>query len=195
MAFRIILILLTLLGGGLQAAPAPDLEEQTRAISAELRCVVCQNLSVSDSPSEMAQQMRASVREQLQAGKSPQEIKDFFVSKYGEWVLLKPTDTGFNRLLWWLPLTVLIIGVITALLLARRWAARKANRVASEIDPRFAARLGEEINVKNVEVPDVDDPTTRAQLARESIRLADELTDLEFDFESGKLSQADYSAL
>ena len=195
MAFRIILILLTLLGGGLQAAPAPEIEEQTRAISAELRCVVCQNLSVADSPSEMAQQMRASVREQLQAGKSPQEIKDFFVSKYGEWVLLAPTNAGFNRLLWWLPLTVLIIGVITALLLARRWAARKAHRVASEIDPRFAAGLGQEINVKNVEVPDVDNPTTRAQLARENIRLADELTELEFDFESGKLSQADYGAL
>ena len=79
MAFRIIVILLGFLGGVLQAAPAPDIEEQTRAISAELRCVVCQNLSVADSPSEMAQQMRASVREQLQAGKSPQEIKDFFV--------------------------------------------------------------------------------------------------------------------
>ena len=141
MAFRIILILLTLLGGGLQAAPAPEIEEQTRAISAELRCVVCQNLSVADSPSEMAQQMRASVREQLQAGKSPQEIKDFFVSKYGEWVLLAPTNAGFNRLLWWLPLTVLIIGVITALLLARRWAARKANRVASEIDPEVCRQV------------------------------------------------------
>src|SRR5688572_29368246 len=97
MAVLIIVILLSFLGGRLEAAPAPDIEEQTRAVSAELRCVVCQNLSVSDSPSEMAQQMRASVREQLQAGKSPQEIKDFFVSKYGEWVLLKPTDTGFNR--------------------------------------------------------------------------------------------------
>jgi cytochrome c-type biogenesis protein CcmH len=195
MALLFIVILLNLLGDGLQAAPAPDLEEQTRAVSAELRCVVCQNLSVADSPSEMAQQMRASVREQLQAGKSPQEIKDFFVSKYGEWVLLKPTDTGFNRLLWWLPLTVLIIGVIAALLLARRWAARKANRVASEIDPSFAATSDKKLNIKNIELPDVDDSTARAQLARESLRLADELTELEFDFESGKLSEVDYSGL
>ncbi|MET0689462.1 MAG: cytochrome c-type biogenesis protein CcmH, partial [Candidatus Binatia bacterium] len=77
----------------LHAAPAPDLDDQTRAIATELRCVVCQNLSVADSPSEMAQQMRAIVREQLQAGKSPDEIKAFFVSKYGEWVLLKPKTT------------------------------------------------------------------------------------------------------
>jgi cytochrome c-type biogenesis protein CcmH len=191
----IIFSLLILLSGQLQAAPAPDIEEQTRAISAELRCVVCQNLSVADSPSEMAQQMRASVREQLQAGKSPQEIKDFFVSKYGEWVLLSPTNTGFNRLLWWLPLTVLIIGSITALLLARRWAARKAHRIAPQVDPSVAARLRKEMNAKNVEAPDSDDSTTRAQLVRESIRLSDELTELEFDFQSGKLSQADYSGL
>jgi cytochrome c-type biogenesis protein CcmH len=194
MAFRIIVILLGFLGG-LQAAPVPDIEEQTRAISAELRCVVCQNLSVADSPSEMAQQMRASVREQLQAGKSPHEIKDFFVSKYGEWVLLAPTNTGFNRLLWWLPLTVLIIGVVAALLLARRWAARKAHRVAPEIDPSVADRLRTEVNVTNIQAPDIDDPTARAQLLRESIQIADELKELEFDFQSGKLSQADYSAL
>ncbi|HEX7227063.1 MAG TPA: cytochrome c-type biogenesis protein CcmH [Candidatus Binatia bacterium] len=195
MAFRIIVILLGFLGGVLQAAPAPDIEEQTRAISAELRCVVCQNLSVADSPSEMAQQMRTSVREQLQAGKSAQEIKDFFVSKYGEWVLLSPTNTGFNRLLWWLPLTVLIIGVVAALLLARRWATRKAQRVAPEIDPSIADRIRKQAHVANIQAPDVDDSTARAQLVRESLRLADELTELEFDFQSGKLSQSDYSAL
>ena len=196
MTFRVILlVLLGFLSGALQAAPAPDIEEQTRAISAELRCVVCQNLSVADSPSDMAQQMRASVREQLQAGKSPQEIKDFFVSKYGEWVLLAPTDKGFSRLLWWLPLTVLIVGVIAALLLARRWTARKAQRVASEIDPSIADRLRKDANVANVRAPDIDDSTARAQLVRESIRLADELKELEFDFQSGKLSQADYAAL
>ncbi len=77
-------LLIFVFAGSLHAAPAPDLDDQTRAIATELRCVVCQNLSVADSPSEMAQQMRAIVREQLQAGKSPEQIKDFFVSKYGE---------------------------------------------------------------------------------------------------------------
>ena len=86
------------------AADAPDLEDQTRAISTELRCVVCQNLSIADSPSEMAQQMRAIVREQLQAGKSPQEIKDYFVTKYGGWVLLKPATEGFSLLVWEAPI-------------------------------------------------------------------------------------------
>ena len=115
---RRVLALFLLLGSivhRLDAASAPDLEDQTRAIATELRCVVCQNLSVADSPSEMAQQMRAIVREQLEAGKSPDQIKDFFVSKYGEWVLLKPRTTGFSALLWILPYVVLGLGVIAGL--------------------------------------------------------------------------------
>ena len=86
---RALLLAIVFLPGLAAGAVAPDLEDQTRALAAELRCVVCQNLSVADSPSEMAQQMRAIVREQLQAGKTPEQVKDFFVSKYGEWVLLK----------------------------------------------------------------------------------------------------------
>jgi cytochrome c-type biogenesis protein CcmH len=184
-----------ILSGSLQAAPVGDIEEQTRAISAELRCVVCQNLSVADSPSEMAQQMRASVREQVQAGKSPQEIKDFFVSKYGEWVLLAPTNTGFNRLLWWLPITVLVVGVITALLLVRRWTARKASRVVPQVEPSVAARLRKQMIHQHTEVPDSEDSSAKALLLRERIRLSEEISELDFDFQSGKLSQADYAAL
>jgi cytochrome c-type biogenesis protein CcmH/NrfF len=95
---RLLLILIcTLTPDLLWAANAPDIDEQTRAIAQELRCVVCQNLSVADSPSEMAQQMRGIVKEQLQRGKTPEEIKDFFVSKYGECVLLAPTDREGRR--------------------------------------------------------------------------------------------------
>jgi cytochrome c-type biogenesis protein CcmH len=194
MALRIIFILLIILSSRLDAGPV-DIEEETRAISAELRCVVCQNLSVADSPSEMAQQMRASVREQLEAGKSPQEIKDFFVSKYGEWVLLAPTNSGFNRLLWWLPLTVLIGGILATLFLARRWAAGKAKWVVPEIEPSLAARLSKQMNAEDLERPDAEDSSARAQLLRERSRLRDEIAELEFDFQSGKLSRADYTAL
>src|SRR5437879_12681037 len=105
-----LLVQLIFFAGRLFAAPAPDLDDQTRAIATELRCVVCQNLSVADSPSEMAQQMRAIVREQLQAGKSPDQIKDFFLSKYGGVVLLKPKTSGFSALVWLLPHLVLIVG-------------------------------------------------------------------------------------
>ena len=73
--------------------------------------------------------MRAIVREQLQAGKTAEQIKEFFVSKYGEWVLLKPKTTGFSALLWILPYVVLVIGVIAALWFMRRWSTNKRQSV------------------------------------------------------------------
>src|SRR5688500_15820326 len=146
MAFRIVLILLLgFLSGGVQAAAAPDIEEQTRALSAELRCVVCQNLSVADSPSEMAQQMRAIVREQLQAGRTPEQIRDFFVSKYGEWVLLKPKTTGVSLLLWILPYIALAAGVFIALWFIRGWASKKPAPAPTRETARDLERLHEKI--------------------------------------------------
>ena len=70
---------------------AVSLEEQTRLLAAELRCPVCQNLSVADSPSEMAIQMRELILEKLKNGESPEQIRGYFVSRYGEWILLAPT--------------------------------------------------------------------------------------------------------
>ena len=77
-AFRFSILVLLFPAASL-AQPA-DFEERVRSIAAELRCVVCQNLSVADSPSELAQQMREVVRQQLREGKSPEEIKAYFVS-------------------------------------------------------------------------------------------------------------------
>lgn len=73
-----------------QAAADPVLEARTNAVAAQLRCPVCQGVSIQDSPAELAQQMRDLVREQLRTGKSPDEVKAYFVSKYGEWILLQP---------------------------------------------------------------------------------------------------------
>ena len=75
-----------------RAFGASSLEEDVRQISTELRCPVCQNLSVADSPSRMAEQMRELVRERLEAGESPEAIKSYFVERYGEWILLAPKD-------------------------------------------------------------------------------------------------------
>ena len=176
------------------AAPA-DIDDRTREIATELRCVVCQNLSVADSPSEMAQQMRAIVREQVQAGKSSDEIKEFFVSKYGEWVLLRPKTTGFSALLWILPYVVLGIGVVAALWFIRRWTAKKRR---SDTVPQASAAESQaqgDVLRQDFQLPDIEDETQRAQLLRERGRLRDELNELEFDFQSGKLSESDYAAL
>jgi cytochrome c-type biogenesis protein CcmH/NrfF len=173
---------------------APDLEDRTREIASELRCVVCQNLSVADSPSEMAQQMRAIVREQLQSGKSPEEIKEFFVSKYGDWVLLKPKTTGFSALLWILPYVVLVVGVIAALWFIRRWTANK--KLSAATNPSQVAQpLPSEWIQQALEQPNLEDSSAKAQLLRERGRLKNELVELDFDFQSGKLSESDYSQL
>jgi cytochrome c-type biogenesis protein CcmH len=73
-------------GGG---APA-TIEDRLQAISAGLRCPVCQNLSLADSPSRLAGEMRAEVEEQLRAGRTDEEVRAFFVDRYGAWVLLEP---------------------------------------------------------------------------------------------------------
>ena len=177
------------------AAPAPDLEDRTREIAAELRCVVCQNLSVADSPSEMAQQMRAIVREQLQADKSPEEIKEFFVSKYGEWVLLKPKATGFSALLWILPYTVLVLGVIAGLWFIRRWVAKTKTVAAKPLQSATAASANSALLNRDFQQPALEDTSPRAELLREQGRLREELRDLDFDFQSGKLSNFDYAEL
>ena len=188
-------VLFALSTSNLHAAPAPDLEDRTREIASELRCVVCQNLSIADSPSEMAQQMRAVVREQLEAGKSPQEIKDFFVSKYGEWVLLKPKTSGVSLLLWVLPYVVLVVGVIAALWIIRRWVSKKKSAQAAVSAATSQSPVDRAWLKQDLPEPDLDDNSAKAQLLHNRTRLKNEISELEFDFQSGKLSDADYNAL
>jgi cytochrome c-type biogenesis protein CcmH len=176
-------------------ASAPDLEDRTREIASELRCVVCQNLSVADSPSEMAQQMRAIVREQLEAGKSSEQIKEFFISKYGEWVLLKPKTTGFSALLWILPYTVLVLGVIAGLWFIRRWVDKTKTSSAKPPQSTAKASATSVLLKRDFEQPDLEDSSMRAELLREQARLKYELGELDFDFQSGKLSDSDYGSL
>ena len=87
----------------------PALEHRARVISAELRCLVCQNQSIDDSDAPLAKDLRRLVREQVVQGKSDQEIMDFVVARYGEFVLLKPRLTGETILLWGTPFAVLLI--------------------------------------------------------------------------------------
>lgn len=78
----------------------PVLEDRARVLSAGLRCPVCQNESIDESNAQLAQELRIVVRERLVAGDSDQEILDYLVARYGEFVLLTPTVTGANWILW-----------------------------------------------------------------------------------------------
>lgn len=98
------------------------LEQRTSAVASELRCPVCQGLSIQDSPSELAQQMRAVVRDQLAAGRTPDEVKRYFVDKYGEWILLEPQARGFNVLIYVLPVAAVLVGAAAVVVAVRRWS-------------------------------------------------------------------------
>jgi cytochrome c-type biogenesis protein CcmH len=102
------------------------LEARTSAVAAQLRCPVCQGLSIQDSPSELSQQMRSLVRDQLAAGKTPDEVKAYFISKYGEWILLEPEAKGFNTLVYALPLLLVLGGGALIVVVVRRWTQQPA---------------------------------------------------------------------
>ncbi|HWV58037.1 MAG TPA: cytochrome c-type biogenesis protein [Longimicrobiales bacterium] len=96
-------------------------EEQARALASELRCPVCQGMSIEDSPTELAVQMKNIIREQLAAGRSPDEVRQYFVDRYGQWVLLKPEASGFNLIVYVLPWAVLLGGGAVIVVGVRRW--------------------------------------------------------------------------
>ncbi len=97
------------------------LEARTAEVASQLRCPVCQGLSIQDSPSELSQQMRAVVKDQLRAGKTPDEVKAYFISKYGEWILLEPKAHGFNALVYALPVLLVAVGLGVIFIAVRKW--------------------------------------------------------------------------
>lgn len=104
------------------SGPPGDVQAQARAVASGLRCPVCQNLSVADSPSPLAQQMRATIARGLEAGKPPERIRAEFVAAYGEWILLAPPRRGINLIAWIAPLLLVLGGLMAAALAVRRWS-------------------------------------------------------------------------
>jgi cytochrome c-type biogenesis protein CcmH len=125
---------MSLLAVGLSKAVTPDeilddpaLEQRARDISAGLRCLVCQNQSIDDSDAELAKDLRVLVRQRLVEGDSDVEVIDYIVSRYGEFVLLKPRFSMQTLLLWAMPLMVLVIGAAYILI------GRQGNRTAPTV--------------------------------------------------------------
>jgi cytochrome c-type biogenesis protein CcmH len=130
---------------GAQAPTRAVTESQVHEVAAELRCVVCQNLSVADSPSEMASQMRAIVRERLEAGESPARVVQYFVDRYGEWILLSPRRSGFTLLVWLAPLAAVAVGFAIVGTLVWKWTRRPASAgTPPRVDPAMRERIRRE---------------------------------------------------
>ncbi|PZF77739.1 cytochrome c-type biogenesis protein CcmH [Aestuariivirga litoralis] len=104
----------------------PALEQRARAVSAQLRCLVCQNQSIDDSEAPLAKDLRTLVREQITAGKTNEQVLDYIVERYGQFVLLKPRFERETLILWGTPFAVLLIAGGAMLL------RRKRSQVAPE---------------------------------------------------------------
>jgi len=97
----------------------PALEARARALSEGLRCMVCQNQSIDESDADLARDLRILVRQRLVAGDTDQQVMDYVVSRYGEFVLLKPRFDLRNALLWGTPALLLLVGGVFIVLTAR----------------------------------------------------------------------------
>ncbi|WP_243453702.1 cytochrome c-type biogenesis protein [Sandaracinobacteroides saxicola] len=113
--------------------PDPVLEARARSISAEIRCVVCQNQSIDDSDAPLARDLRLIVRERLKAGDSDDAVKSYLTDRYGSFVLLKPPFQWDTALLWLGPAVVVLLGSLgIATLLRRRRVAETVPLSAAE---------------------------------------------------------------
>jgi cytochrome c-type biogenesis protein CcmH len=107
----------------------PALETRARTLSRELRCLVCQNQSIDDSDADLARDLRLLVRERLTAGDSDEQVMDFLVARYGEFVLLRPRFAWHNAVLWLTPVAALLAGGLAVFLALRRRRAAPAAAV------------------------------------------------------------------
>ena len=134
------LVALSVTGLVRSAAPASNLSDdaQVATVAATLRCPTCQGLSVADSPSKVAQSMRDIIREQLAAGRTPDDVRAWFVNRYGEWILLSPSSAGMGSLLWVLPGIVVAATAGAAVVVLRR---RRATSGDGELEAEATVAL------------------------------------------------------
>lgn len=115
------------------APPRETLDQRVYDVASQLKCPVCQGESVANSPALISQQMRALIRQQLQAGMSEQQIIQYFRSRYGDRILWSPPQQGFTLLAWVVPPGVLMLGALMVFLVLRGWGkAKKSAEVAGK---------------------------------------------------------------
>jgi len=137
--------------GAPQGTPltGPQLERRTMEISSELRCPVCQGLAIGDSPSIMAANMKAQVRELLERGYTEAQILSYFEKSYGQFVLLKPKFQGVNALVWILPILALAAGFLLVVTKAKKLEIAPVKAAIPEeepVDDPYLARVREMVD-------------------------------------------------
>jgi cytochrome c-type biogenesis protein CcmH len=151
---KLMILLLCLLptfsyaGEAKDLAADPVLEKRMIGLAENLRCLVCQNESLASSHAELAEDLRREVREQMSQGKNDQEIIDYLVARYGDFVLYKPPVKSYTVLLWFGPFALLLIGagVLVFQLRKRRQLLVQESVLTPEAQQRAASLLNEEDN-------------------------------------------------
>lgn len=153
MRWFIVLILLALsMTLRLPSLPAAVVDEteldiQTREIAKTLRCTVCQTENIWESGAPLAQQMRNVIRERLAQGQTPEEIRAYFLSRYGDYILMQPPKRGINWVIWILPFLLLVIGGVFVYKEVVRWVrqAPPADDPLPPIDEQARQRIEREL--------------------------------------------------
>ncbi|MBI78279.1 MAG: cytochrome c-type biogenesis protein CcmH [Rhodospirillaceae bacterium] len=127
----------------------PVLEQRARKLSQGLRCLVCQNQSIDDSNADLARDLRLVVRERLKLGHTNDQVLDFVVSRYGEFVLLKPRLNTRTALLWFSPVLILSLAIIGIIIWFRRRNLIEVNNLNSKEKKKVLCLLSKNSNSKN----------------------------------------------
>src|SRR6266852_7780503 len=119
------------------APPQETLDQRVHDVASQLKCLVCQGESVADSPATLSQQMRSIIRQQLQSGKSEQEVIQYFESRYGDRILWSPPWQGFTALAWLVPIALLLGGALLLFFVLRGWHAQsvRASLEGNDTEP------------------------------------------------------------
>jgi len=143
-ALAVSMVLFASVGMGREAVPMaedPKLEARLVDISQELRCLVCQNESLASSHAELADDLRQEVRELIRSGKSDQDIKDFLVARYGDFVLYRPEVKPLTWVLWFGPFLLLVVAAIFLAVYLRQRRALAAPAGLSDEERERAKQL------------------------------------------------------
>jgi cytochrome c-type biogenesis protein CcmH/NrfF len=123
---------------GILAGPASadQLDDETRRIAKQLQCPICESVSVADSTSELAAQMRSVIRNKLENGESEQQIIAYFVERYGEGVRTEPSRSGFSMFVWLAPIVALVAGLGALIYVLRAWLPRPSRWRTADLRSR-----------------------------------------------------------
>lgn len=143
------ILLLVLLASSLALAASVEVAPRVFEIAGKLRCPVCTGESVAQSASPTSVQMRELIAQKLAAGESEAQILDYFVARYGEWILLEPPRHGVYLVVWLLPVVVGLGILGTLAYYLRRWTRR--SREPLEVDPAYLERVRRDLDASTAE--------------------------------------------